>query len=255
MKGVYIAAAVIILTLSSVVFGGTKIEESDRVRAVFIGNSLTYVNDLPAIVVSIAKAGGKKRFDFKTVAFPDFSLEDHWNEGSALNAIRKGGWNFVIMQQGPSAGREGREVLLKYAKLFNGEIRKGGAVPGMYMVWPETSRFGDLDGVRDSYSIAADEIDGAFFPASEAMRNLLSADTSIALFAKDNFHPNQTGSLLAALVIFEQIYGVSLSSFSGSNLKINGRPPHAVFEKPLTAASKANQQYARKLAGTHGEKL
>jgi hypothetical protein len=51
-------------------------------RILFIGNSLTYVNDLPALVQAIGKANGEK-VETRMVAYPDYSLEDHWNSGDA----------------------------------------------------------------------------------------------------------------------------------------------------------------------------
>ena len=69
----------------------------------FVGNSLTYVNDLPGILQAMADSAGGAKLAVGTVAFPDFALEDHWAQGSALQAIRGGGWEYVIMQQGSSA--------------------------------------------------------------------------------------------------------------------------------------------------------
>ena len=48
-------------------------------RVQFIGNSLTYVNDLPAMVE--AAAGGGRRVDCESIAYPDFGLEEHWRHG------------------------------------------------------------------------------------------------------------------------------------------------------------------------------
>ena len=50
------------------------------VRILFVGNSLTYTNNLPGTVEAVAAAAG---LDVGTgmIAFPNFSLADHWNRG------------------------------------------------------------------------------------------------------------------------------------------------------------------------------
>ena len=68
-------------------------------RVLFIGNSLTTVNDVPAIVGRLASASNQ-RFSYRTVAFDGYSLEDHWNRGDARRAIADGGWSIVVLQQG-----------------------------------------------------------------------------------------------------------------------------------------------------------
>jgi len=184
-------------------------EAKDELRVLFIGNSFTYTNDLPAIVASLAEATGQKQFAYKSIAFPDFSLEDHWQQGEARKAIASKAWDFVVMQQGPSALPESRTLLLEYARRFDAEIRRAGAKPAFYMVWPSYPRFSDFDRVSESYRLAADEIKSALFPAGEAWRAAWRRDAKLKLYSPDGLHPSQAGSYLNALVIYEQLYGKS----------------------------------------------
>lgn len=182
---------------------------SDELRVLFIGNSLTYTNDLPAIVEALASATKQKRFAHKSVVFPNFSLEDHWNKGDALKAIKKGRWNIVVMQQGPSALSEGRGVLIEYSRLFAEEIRRRGAKPALYMVWPSAARSFDFKGVSESYRQAAKEVSGLVFPVGEAWLSVWRVDPQLRLYSSDGFHPSESGSYLAALVIYERLYSRS----------------------------------------------
>src|SRR5262245_12070156 len=95
-------------------------------RILFIGNSLTYVNDLPAMVSALAKADWRT-IHCEMVARPDFSLEDHWQQGEARRAIRSGSWTTVVLQQGPSALPESRRLLIEYTRRFDQEIKAAGA--------------------------------------------------------------------------------------------------------------------------------
>lgn len=133
----------------------------------FIGNSLTYSNDLPGMLAALLQEGGGESVVVDAEASPNAGLPDHWMFGGARDRIRAGGWSVVILQQGPSA-TEGRPFLLDYAELFAGETRAVGAEPALYMVWPSIQRFADFDGVLDSYRTAAENVDGIFFPAGEA---------------------------------------------------------------------------------------
>src|SRR5882762_9784194 len=55
-------------------------------RVLFIGNSLTATNDVPALVEAIAKVNGGQIVT-RTIAYPNYSLEDHWQKGDAKRAI------------------------------------------------------------------------------------------------------------------------------------------------------------------------
>src|SRR4051812_7618847 len=71
-------------------------------HVLFIGNSLTYVNDLPATVAAIAQSVGDT-IRFATEAGPNLALIDHLQGGSAAVAqIKLGGWEYVVLQQGPT---------------------------------------------------------------------------------------------------------------------------------------------------------
>jgi hypothetical protein len=172
----------------------------------FIGNSLTYFNDLPGMLAALLQEHGGESVVVDAEASPNAGLPDHWMSGGARDRIRAGGWSVVILQQGPSA-TEGRPYLLDYAELFAGEIRAAGAEPALYMVWPSIQRFADFDGVLDSYRTAAENVDGIFFPAGEAWRVAWESDPDLPLYGSDGFHPSVLGTYLAALVMYEQLTG------------------------------------------------
>jgi hypothetical protein len=177
------------------------------VRALFVGNSLTTVNDLPRLVEQIA-ASAHQPFTYRVVAFDGYSLEDHWARGDAQRAIAEGGWTVVILQQGPSSLPESRRLLIDYTQRFAAAARKVGATPALYMVWPAQSRLADSEGVRLSYTSAAQAVHGLLMPAGSAWRAAARLDGHLALYGEDGFHPTPTGSYLAALVVFDALFHV-----------------------------------------------
>jgi hypothetical protein len=169
-------------------------------RVLFIGNSLTEGNALPAMVEALARASGQP-LAVEAVTFGGFSLEDHWNQGDARRAIGRGGFRFVVLQQGPSSLPESRANLIEWTGRFGEEIRRAGARPALYSVWPESARSGVFGDVTESYRLAAASVEGVFLPAGECWRAAWRRSPSLALYGSDGFHPTPRGTYLAALVI------------------------------------------------------
>ena len=171
----------------------------------FIGNSLTYVNDLPGIVQSLADSAGGPALAVETVAFPDYALIDHWNEGVAAGHARgeiaKGGWKFVVLQQGPSSVDVNRDTLRLATKLFAQEMSKVGATPALLSAWPTIDRRQDFPRAIESYTLAASDVNGVLLPVAAAWVAAWQRDSTLALYS-DGLHPSVVGSYLSALVIY-----------------------------------------------------
>ena len=179
-------------------------------RLLFIGNSLTTTNDLPAMVVAIAAQSGLQgRVTTRTVAFPDYGLEEHWKDGRAVRAIRAGNWTHVVLQQGPSSLPQSQVLLRHYTKAFDREIRRTAARTALYSVWPPRARAAAFDAVTASYANAAADVGGLLVPAGEAWRAAWRRDAALPLYGADGFHPSPMGTYLAALVCFERLTGRS----------------------------------------------
>lgn len=175
----------------------------------FVGNSLTYVNNLPGVLEAMADSGGRPLLETRMIAKPDYRLEDHWNDGEALTALAKGGWNLVVLQQGPSSLETSRTLLIEYARRFAENIRQVGARPALYQVWPTADRAVDFPRANESYRVAADTVQGVLFPVGEAWLAAQRIDASIPLYAFDGLHPSVEGSYLAALVMYATVYARS----------------------------------------------
>jgi hypothetical protein len=217
----------------------------EKLKVLFVGNSLTYVNNLPEIVNGLARSA-KKKFTYKMVAYPNFSLEDHWNKGEVQKILAKEKWNYVVMQQGPSSQMDGRIVLLDYAKKFAEPIAKAGAKSAFYMVWSSADRLKDFAGVYQNYKDAAQENNGLFLPAGEAWIAAWKKDPKIDLYGADRFHPSPVGSYLAALVIFQQLFNqspIGLSSWIRLGVEQEINIPEKQAKILQEAAAETNKKY------------
>jgi hypothetical protein len=225
--------------------------DESGLNVLFIGNSLTYWNSLPAIVAAMADSAKVKPLIWTQVAFPDFALEDHWAEGSALSALRSHSWDVVILQQGPSSLPENRANLIEWSRRFDTEIRKAGGKPALYMVWPQSSRMQDFDNASLSYQLAAQEVKGMLFPAGEAWRAAWRRDATLPLYAGDGLHPNINGSYVAALVMFQLLYDRTPVGLPARlQLKVNGFPiidlNKTTADLLQAAAVEANAQFGKR---------
>ena len=174
----------------------------------FVGNSLTYFNDMPEIVAAISLgAEDDPPMRVGMVAFPNFNLEDHWNRGDALDAIDSGEWDVVVLQQGPSTLPESRAHLVEWAGRFAERSRAAGAEPALYSVWPTDGTEAGYDATLASYAAAADAVDGILIPAGEAWRAARVRDPELDFTLSDGFHPSLLGSVVVAYAFWHAIGG------------------------------------------------
>jgi hypothetical protein len=187
-----------------------------KINVLFLGNSLTYYNNLPELVKLIA-ACDSVEMTYHSISLPNYALVDHWNEGKAQKEIESGSYNFVVVQQGPSSQTEGRTYLLDYGLKFDALCDQHNATLVSYMVWPAKARLTDFPGVFESYKLLADSVNGIFCPAGNAWLKVWENYPEFKLYGPDNFHPDYRGSLLAALVIYGSIMQKRDLSFADFN--------------------------------------
>jgi hypothetical protein len=176
-------------------------------RVLFIGNSLTAVNDLPRTVAGLATT----LHDSITVdaaTGPDLAIIDHVNGATnALDLIKKGRWHFVVLQQGPTSQQLGRDTLILASKILDPLVRAAGGRIAELMVWPSAQNRSTFDGALQSCKEAAQAVAGLCFPAGQAWRAAWAFDPTLPLYGPDGYHPSELGTYLAALVVYEGITG------------------------------------------------
>jgi len=206
-------------------------------RVLFIGNSLTQVNDVPGMVRTLAAAAGLGWFVDVQLS-GGASLQDQWERGQVQAKIRGSHWDAVVLQQGPSSLAESRANLREWTGAYDELVRQSGGRSALYMVWPERSRFAWFDRVRDSYALAARDVDGWFLPAGQAWRAAWEDEPELQLYGGDGFHPSVAGSWAAALTIFG---GLSAHSLAGLPAPVGMDSTTA--ERLRRAAAEALERY------------
>lgn len=180
---------------------------SGGAHVLFVGNSLTYTNDLPGTVAALGLTVGDT-IHVRTVALPNLALIDHLNGASTASAVISGGrWDFVVLQQGPTSLPVNRDTLVLATRRFDPYIKSAGATSAQLMTWPSSDRSQDFPGVLESSRTAARAISGVVFAAGQAWSAALARDRSLPLYGGDGYHPAPLGTYLAALVVYEGITG------------------------------------------------
>jgi hypothetical protein len=174
----------------------------------FIGNSLTYYNDLPVMVQGLADAAGGDSLIIGMVAGPDMALVDHWKKGDAQKMIASRRWDFVVLQQGPSSTSINRDSLRTLVAMFAPLIADAGGKAVLFSAWPAIDRRQDFARAAESYRLAAEDVGGLYAPVANAWVEAWDRDAGLQLYA-DGLHGNTAGSYLAALVIYARILGKS----------------------------------------------
>lgn len=192
--------AIVLLVLGSPAFAA----KPGPVRVLFVGNSLTYANDLPAMVARIA-ALDHRRLETRTIAQPNYSLGDHL-QSPAFRAVLQERWDFVVLQQGPSSLPDSKAQLIDDARAIARLVHeKSRAKIALLMVWPPRARAHAWDRVIGSYADAASAVDGLLIPAGLYLREALRSNPALPLLAGDGFHPATAGTYLAALATYHTL--------------------------------------------------
>jgi hypothetical protein len=219
-------------------------------KILFIGNSLTAFNDMPAMVVALADAAKwTPGLTADVWARPDYALIDHWNDGFVKKVIADGHYDVVVLQQGPSSVEVNRDTLRLAAKLFAPGIRSAGGIPALFSVWPTAGRLQDFDRATQSYQLAAQDVNGMHFPGGETWRAAWRKNGGLGFFSDDGLHPSGLGSYAVALSIVGMLYDRSVVGLPNTVRAANGTTvtvDTATARLIQLAADEANKQFGSK---------
>ena len=204
MSKFYLLLFALIITFSNL-YGQQRLGNNSTYNILFIGNSLTYTNDLPKLVKDYAQLKG---IDIATtmVAFPNYAIEDHWNNNQVQKLIAGKKYDFVILQQGPSSQNNGRNMLIDYGKKYSRLCALHNAKLCFFMVWPSLQYYHTFNGVIKNYTDAASINNAILLPVGERWKTDIGTSKNHHYYSSDGFHPSLKGSQVSAKVIVDQLF-------------------------------------------------
>jgi hypothetical protein len=224
------------LMLALVVTGTGVASADDSLRVLFIGNSHTYVNDLPGLFSGLSEAGDRLvRTDAST--FGGYSLEDHTKTQATLDKISQDSWSYVVLQEQsviPTIHYWRDSSMYPAARLLDSLVRLQGARAAFYMTWGwkngGSQSYGDSwspdfhdyfemqESLRVAYQVIASELSSALVPVGMAFALALRIDSLVDLWQADHCHATLEGTYLGACVFYSVLHGsspVGLDFFGG----------------------------------------
>ncbi len=182
-------------------------DELSTRSVLFVGNSLTYANDLPSLVAQVARAA-RDSVGVGMAARANLAVIDHTNGATdAVARIDGGDWAFVVLQQGPTPAGICRDTLIIAAMRFAPHVRAAGGRVALFLPWARQGSPGSLAPAAESGTLAARAVGGVAVPVGLAWKLALEADPTLPLYGPDGYHPAPAGSLLAALTIYDRVFG------------------------------------------------
>ena len=106
--------------------GSDAAEGSSGLRVLFVGNSLTYQNDLPRMIAALAKSRGHD-MQYEVYAPGGYRLSQHAADAKLFEKIDRGSWDVVVLQeqsQMPAVPRDRLErEVYPFARMLSQRVR------------------------------------------------------------------------------------------------------------------------------------
>lgn len=196
----------------------------------FVGNSITYVNDLPAVFDTIARANARSIY-IKSVAYPGFSLKNHlnsvlkqthnpdfmWRERlsatdttlpEAVRTLKQRQWEYIYLQDRQS-GEDSIEYALKQIRKMAPDSRI--MLFGNYVYQtPESPKNEARRNLKNAKQLEklCSLIDATLIPANTVFLEIKRSFPDEVLF-DDTMHPTAFGTRIIALLLYTRMYGES----------------------------------------------
>lgn len=147
-----------------------------NVKVLFIGNSYTYVNNLPQLISSLATSTGDQLL-FSSSTPGGYTFQQHSADPATLGLIAQGGWDFVVLQKQSQrpAFPDGQveDDIYPYAKKLDSLVKIASpcAKTIFYMTWG--GKNGDASNCPNNAVIS---------PVTKVWRKLRTSRPSIKLY-------------------------------------------------------------------------
>lgn len=174
-----------------------------NLRILFIGNSHTYYNELPAFVSELA---GEEHYDCEVtmIAHGGWYLAQHVLEPETKFNIRHGHYDYVVLQEyahpfGPE------EKFFDAVRTLDEWILSAKAKTVIYMTWAKKDQMEAQERMTQAHEKIAWETDSLLAPVGEEWWKYQKANPTVEMFAPDGQHASEYGSWFAAKYIWNTI--------------------------------------------------
>jgi hypothetical protein len=201
-----------------------RAQSTDTLKVLFIGNSHTYYNNMPALFDSLSQCAGRPVITAMS-APGSYTLEEHSTLTVTLGLIYQGTWNYVVLQeqsQIPTIHNLRFNSMYPAARRLDSMIKLNNESTAFFMTWGWkyggqmiigndsspyfVNYFHMQESVRVAYESIATELSALLCPVGVSWKRARTIDTLVDLWAEDNYHPSLKGSYLTACVFYSVFF-------------------------------------------------
>jgi hypothetical protein len=213
------------LSLAWLLLGGRAVHcDADRsggcIRVLFVGNSYTYVNDLPGTFAALAASGGHP-VETSMIASGGATLADHLASAATMAMIRGSHWDFVILQEQsgiPASALAQRQQMEPAARGLLTAVQAASGQPVLFETWAHRDGYPEIgltgyEAMQAQVNLAYESI-GADLQVpvarvGRAWEAVARFEPDLPLWSEDGIHPAPAGTYLAACVFYVTVFGGS----------------------------------------------
>lgn len=180
-----------------------------RERVLFVGNSLTYVGNVPAVLSALAEANGEP-MPSDMIVKGGATLSERVADGSVARALAERRYDWLVIQErggdlmcsfGPASCAQSRQAIGELMRMARAKGVKV-VLLGSYQTHPEASR-----SIVQKESAAAADAGIPYVELSETLRRLRGSAPDLVWFAPDGMHPGRDLALLDAIRLYQVLRG------------------------------------------------
>jgi hypothetical protein len=186
-------------------------------RVLFIGNSHTFVNDLPEMFANLARSGGHE-VSVDSSAMGGYTLEQHTRDPYTQEKLDRADWDYVVLQESTrilTMESARNTQMVPAVRALEEKTRAQGAQAVLVLMWASIKAV-DEEGLahfaseQAQVTIAlqhvAQELDILLAPIGPAWEQSLRQRPELELWGSDNHHASPAGTYLLACVLYATIY-------------------------------------------------
>lgn len=193
----------------------------DSLSVLFIGNSYTYVNDLPVLTQQLAVSLGKE-LTVGSKTNGGYTFQNHWSDPQTYIAMHQQNWDVVVLQaqsQEPSFPiQQVATNTLPYAINLSDSVHAANPCSEVlyFMTWgretgdPQWDSINTFDKMNQrlyyAYMDFAEQTGGMVSPVGASWKYVRDNYPAIQLYSADGSHPSAAGSYLAACTFYTALF-------------------------------------------------
>jgi len=183
--------------------------QRDTVRALFVGHSSVYYNNLSQMIGLITDSMDTKIICRKSTV-GGANLGEHWNGQRGLKSkdiIANNKFDIVVVQDNSMWPIQHKDSLFHFGKLFCKYIQSKGAKPYLYSTWAREKTPETQPQISEAYQSLAKDAGATVVPVGDSWALARKEKPAMNLFHTDGSHPSSLGTFLIALNFIKKITG------------------------------------------------